>query len=123
MTGVSGLPDEEYFGPLLQVQRYRDFDQAIQLANATSFGLSAGLISDRHELFERFWREARAGVVNWNKPLTGAPVLRHLAVSACRAIIDRVRGTRPITVPTRSPGIEADNVQLPAELSPGLDMS
>ena len=123
VTGVSGLPDQEYFGPLLQVQRYRDFDQAIQLANATCFGLSAGLISDRHELFERFWREARAGVVNWNKPLTGA------SSASPFGGIGLSGNHRPsawyaadyCAYPVA--GIEADNVQLPAELSPGLDMS
>ena len=123
VTGVSGLPDEEYFGPLLQVQRYRDFDQAIQLANATCFGLSAGLISDRHELFERFWREARAGVVNWNKPLTGA------SSASPFGGVGLSGNHRPsawyaadyCAYPVA--GIEADSVQLPAELSPGLDMS
>ena len=72
VSSITDLPDQEYFGPLLQVQRYRDFDHALQLANATRFGLSAGLISDSAELYQRFWRESRAGIVNWNKPLTGA---------------------------------------------------
>lgn len=65
-------PDEEYFGPLLQLIRYRDFDQAITLANRTRYGLSAGLISDSEAEFEQFRRHIRAGVVNWNRPLTGA---------------------------------------------------
>jgi succinylglutamic semialdehyde dehydrogenase len=41
-------------------------------ANATRFGLAAGLISDDPALYDRFWRESRAGVVNWNRPTTGA---------------------------------------------------
>jgi succinylglutamic semialdehyde dehydrogenase len=65
-------PDEEYFGPLLQLIRYQDFDQAITLANRTRYGLSAGLISDNEAEFEHFHRHIRAGVVNWNRPLTGA---------------------------------------------------
>jgi succinylglutamic semialdehyde dehydrogenase len=65
-------PDEEYFGPLLQLIRYQDFDQAITLANRTRYGLSAGLISDSEAEFEHFHRHIRAGVVNWNRPLTGA---------------------------------------------------
>ncbi|HXH02559.1 MAG TPA: succinylglutamate-semialdehyde dehydrogenase [Candidatus Competibacteraceae bacterium] len=72
VSAVRELPDEEYFGPLLQVQRYRDFDAAMRLANATRYGLAAGLLSDRRDLYEHFWREIRAGIVNWNKPLTGA---------------------------------------------------
>nr|WP_314900322.1 succinylglutamate-semialdehyde dehydrogenase [uncultured Deefgea sp.] len=72
VTAVSDLPDEEYFGPLLQVQRYESFNEALVLANRTQFGLAAGLLSDSREQYELFWREARAGIVNWNKPLTGA---------------------------------------------------
>ncbi|MCM5703306.1 succinylglutamate-semialdehyde dehydrogenase [Larsenimonas salina] len=65
-------PDEEWFGPLLQVMRYGQFDDALVRANATRFGLSAGLISDEPAQFERFRIESRAGIVNWNTPLTGA---------------------------------------------------
>lgn len=66
------LPDQEYFGPLLSIIRYDSFDQAIAGANNTSFGLSAGLLSDDKFKYEQFVDEIRAGIVNWNKPLTGA---------------------------------------------------
>ncbi|MBM3115677.1 succinylglutamate-semialdehyde dehydrogenase [Jeongeupia naejangsanensis] len=72
VSDVADLPDDEYFGPLLQIQRYGDFDEAITLANRTRYGLAAGLLSDSAERYHRFWRDARAGIVNWNKPLTGA---------------------------------------------------
>ena len=64
--------DEEHFGPLLQLIRVKDFDAAIAQANNTRFGLAAGLLSDDRSLWERFYRRIRAGVVNWNRPLTGA---------------------------------------------------
>ena len=38
---TAARPDEEYFGPLLQVIRYADFDQAIAIANDTRFGRPA----------------------------------------------------------------------------------
>jgi succinylglutamic semialdehyde dehydrogenase len=41
-------------------------------ANATRFGLSAGLVSGDHALWQRFVLESRAGVVNRNRPTTGA---------------------------------------------------
>ena len=41
-------------------------------ANATRFGLAAGLLSDDETLYGLFWAEARAGIVNWNRPTTGA---------------------------------------------------
>jgi succinylglutamic semialdehyde dehydrogenase len=72
MTAARERPDEEMFGPLLQVIRVADFDAAIAEANATRFGLLAGLISDEEALYHRFWREVRAGVINWNRPTTGA---------------------------------------------------
>ncbi|VFS83097.1 N-succinylglutamate 5-semialdehyde dehydrogenase [Raoultella planticola] len=70
---MAEVADEEVFGPLLSVWRYDDFDEAITLANATpGLGLSCGLISAEREKFDRLLLEARAGIVNWNKPLTGA---------------------------------------------------
>ncbi|MBV8656242.1 MAG: succinylglutamate-semialdehyde dehydrogenase [Burkholderiales bacterium] len=72
VTAVADLPDEEHFGPLLKVQRCDTFDEAIALANATQYGLAAGLLSDSAERYQQFWRESRAGIVNWNKQLTGA---------------------------------------------------
>ena len=61
-----------YFGPLLQVIRVDDFDAAIREANNTSYGLSAGLICDKPELYQKFQTQIRAGVLAWNRPLTGA---------------------------------------------------
>jgi len=72
VTEVSERSDEELFGPLLQVIRYADFDAAIAEANNTAFGLAAGLLSDSEARYQQFWLESRAGIVNWNKQLTGA---------------------------------------------------
>ncbi len=70
-TGLD-LVDEEFFGPLLTVYRYKSFDEAMELANNTRYGLSAGILTDDHKLYERLADEVRAGIVNWNRPLTGA---------------------------------------------------
>ncbi|WP_172833104.1 succinylglutamate-semialdehyde dehydrogenase [Pseudomonas asplenii] len=72
VTAVSGRPDEEFFGPLLQVIRYAGFDAAIAEANNTQYGLAAGLLSDSEARYRQFWLQSRAGIVNWNKQLTGA---------------------------------------------------
>ena len=72
VTGLSGLADTELFGPFLQMTRVADWDAAIAAANATRFGLSAGLIGGDAALYDRFWAAARAGVVNWNRPTNGA---------------------------------------------------
>lgn len=71
VTGLSP-PDEELFGPVLQVYRVTDFDHALDVANTTRFGLAAGLISDDPALWARVKQELRAGILNWNRPTTGA---------------------------------------------------
>jgi succinylglutamic semialdehyde dehydrogenase len=70
-TGID-TPDAEIFAPVLSVMRVPDFDAAIRAANATRFGLSAGLISRDDALWHRFIEESRAGIVNRNRPTTGA---------------------------------------------------
>lgn len=72
VTAVSKSFDQEIFGPLLQLRRVRDFDAAIIEANKTAYGLTAGLLSDQEDEFREFYRRVRAGVINWNVPLTGA---------------------------------------------------
>lgn len=72
MTEASARPDEEFFGPLLQVVRVGDFEAALEEANRTRFGLAAGLVSDDRALWEIFRDRIRAGVVNWNRQTTGA---------------------------------------------------
>ncbi|MEI2264812.1 succinylglutamate-semialdehyde dehydrogenase [Erwinia sp. CGal63] len=117
------LPDEEVFGPLLAVIRYDDFSEAIRIANATRYGLACGLISPRREEFDRLLIEARAGIVNWNKPLTGA------ASSAPFGGVGASGNHRPgafyaadyCAWPLASMASAA--LTLPAALSPGLDFS
>lgn len=72
VTVVADRADEEIFGPLLQVIRVDGVEDAIAEANRTAFGLAAGLLSDDEALYRRFFHEVRAGVVNWNRQLTGA---------------------------------------------------
>jgi len=73
VTDVHDRPDEEIFGPVLQVIRVPDFDAAIEEANNTRFGLAASLIGGSPEMYDKFWANVRAGVINWNKPTNGAP--------------------------------------------------
>ncbi|HEX8468792.1 MAG TPA: succinylglutamate-semialdehyde dehydrogenase [Allosphingosinicella sp.] len=73
VTDVSDRPDAELFGPVLQVIRVPDFDAALAEANATRYGLAASLVGGSPELYDRFWANIRAGVINWNKPTNGAP--------------------------------------------------
>jgi succinylglutamic semialdehyde dehydrogenase len=120
VTEAKGIPDEEWFGPLLQVIRVADFDQAIAAANATAFGLAAALLSPSEDLWKRFAIKARAGVVNWNRPTTGA------ASSAPFGGVGKSGNHRPsayyaadyCAYPVAS--IETSELEMPAKLSPGL---
>jgi len=73
VTDAKDRPDEELFGPVLQLIRVKDFDAAIDEANRTRFGLAASLLSKDPALYDRFWANVCAGVINWNRPTNGAP--------------------------------------------------
>lgn len=66
------LDDCEHFGPMLTAHVASDLDEAIKLANATRFGLSAGFLGDHVDDFHYFLHRVRAGIVNWNRQTTGA---------------------------------------------------
>jgi succinylglutamic semialdehyde dehydrogenase len=72
MTNAKRQFDKEMFGPLIQVKYVDAFDDAIAEANDTSFGLSAGLVSDNKKLFDKFIQGVSAGVINFNTTTTGA---------------------------------------------------
>ena len=72
VTEATDIPDEELFGPLMQIIRVSDFDEAIQRANDTRYGLSGGLVSDDDALWIRAHAEMRAGILNRNRPTAGA---------------------------------------------------
>lgn len=66
----------ELFGPMLGVMEARDLDDAIDLVNATGYGLTSGLesLDDREQ---SLWASRiRAGNIYINRPTTGAIVLR-----------------------------------------------
>jgi succinylglutamic semialdehyde dehydrogenase len=73
VTDVKERPDAEIFGPVLQIIRVEDFDAAIDEANNTRYGLAASLVGGTPDLYDKFWANVRAGVINWNKPTNGAP--------------------------------------------------
>ncbi len=72
VTPVATRPDEEIFGPVLQLIRVKDFEEALQEANNTAYGLVAGLLCDDESYYEEFLKKIRVGVASWNRPTTGA---------------------------------------------------
>ena len=60
---------EETFGPAIPIIRIKDIDDAINIANGTSFGLSSGVCSNRLDYITRFINELNHGTVNiWEVP-------------------------------------------------------
>ena len=120
VTNARNVPDEEHFGPMLQLTRYATFDQAIERANDTAFGLSAGLLADDQAAWTHFQRTIRAGIVNWNRPTNGA------SSAAPFGGIGRSGNQRPsafyaadyCSYPMAS--VESTQLHMPASVSPGL---
>ncbi|OLO06207.1 succinylglutamate-semialdehyde dehydrogenase [Salinicola socius] len=121
VTGCE-VPDEEHFGPLLKVHRYQSWDEAIELANDTRYGLSAGLIGGDQVDWDDFLLRIRAGIVNWNRQTTGA------SGDAPFGGIGDSGNHRPsayyaadyCAYPVAS--MEADTLTMPAELPPGIQL-
>ena len=62
---------EEIFGPVASVIPADDADHALEIANDTEFGLSAGVFTTSLKQAERFKRELQAGMVMVNLPTAG----------------------------------------------------
>jgi succinylglutamic semialdehyde dehydrogenase len=120
VTKIGNIPDEEHFGPMVQLTRYRTFDEAITRANDTAYGLSAGLLADSEAAWRQFQHAIRAGIVNWNRPTNGA------SSAAPFGGIGRSGNQRPsafyaadyCSYPMAS--VESTQLSMPASVSPGL---
>ena len=62
---------EEIFGPVVSVQRVRDYEEALALANDTPFGLAAGIATTSLKHATHFKRHAQAGMTMVNLPTAG----------------------------------------------------
>jgi aldehyde dehydrogenase (NAD+) len=62
---------EEIFGPVASVIRVKNYDEALAVANDTSFGLSAGICTTSLSKAQHFKRNAQAGMVMVNLPTAG----------------------------------------------------
>lgn len=119
-THIEEPLDKEFFGPLLQIYRVSSLQQATELANQTRYGLSAGVLTDEPKIFDYFQRHVRAGLINWNRPLTGASSARPFGGTGLSG------NHRPsawyaadyCAYPVAS--LQSDSMELPDQLPPGL---
>ncbi len=71
------LFQEEVFGPVLAVSKARDFDHAMELANATEYGLTGAVYTNNREKIKRASDEFFVGNLYINRKCTGAMVGAH----------------------------------------------
>ncbi len=65
------ISKEEVFGPVANVIRVKNYEEALATANDTEFGLSAGIATSSLKLATHFKRHAQAGMVMVNLPTAG----------------------------------------------------
>ncbi|MFI5093792.1 MAG: L-glutamate gamma-semialdehyde dehydrogenase [Candidatus Acidiferrum sp.] len=71
------ISQEEIFGPVLTVIKARDFDQALEIANNTEFGLTGGVYSKNPAKLEKAQEAFHVGNLYLNRKCTGAMVGAH----------------------------------------------
>ena len=70
-TADMRISREEIFGPVANVVRVKDYDEALAMANDTEFGLSAGICTTSLKYANHFKRHSQAGMVMVNLPTAG----------------------------------------------------
>ena len=73
-TEVLSITREEVFGPIVTMMRVENLDEAIALANATDFGLTASVFTTDESAIRRCLNEVVAGLIKVNAPSTGSEV-------------------------------------------------
>jgi 1-pyrroline-5-carboxylate dehydrogenase len=77
VSPTAKIAQEEIFGPVLAVIKSRNFEQALEIANNTEFGLTGALYSTSRKKLERARHEFQVGNLYFNRKCTGAIVGAH----------------------------------------------
>lgn len=72
VTNVKYSLKEEVFAPFLRVFRVKTFEDAITEANNSEYGLASSILTEDKELYNKFFENAKFGIINWNKPTVGS---------------------------------------------------
>ena len=84
---------EEIFGPVLSVLRVKDFDQAMEVANDSEYGLSSSIFTNDAARIFRFVDEIETGMTHINSPTTGGEAHIPFGGSKGTGIGDREQGS------------------------------
>jgi alpha-ketoglutaric semialdehyde dehydrogenase len=93
VTPEMRIAREEIFGPVLSILRVKDFDEALQVANDSEYGLSSSIFSNDATRIFRFVDEIETGMTHINSPTTGGEA--HIPFGGIKAtgIGDREQGS------------------------------
>jgi len=122
VTTCQIFSDQEVFGPLLQIQHVPDLASAIDAANQTRYGLASALLTQDRRDFEMFYKQTKAGLINWNRPTTGASGELPFGGTGWSGN-HRPAGSFAVdfcNIPIAS--LESSSLRLPAEPSPGVSL-
>jgi 1-pyrroline-5-carboxylate dehydrogenase len=70
----SRIMQEEIFGPVVGFSKARDFDDALEIANNTEYGLTGAVITRNREKIEKAREDFHVGNLYFNRGCTGAIV-------------------------------------------------
>ena len=66
VTDDMTIAREEIFGPVMQILKFNDYDDVIERANDTQYGLAAGIVTSNMETYQKLANAIRAGTVYVN---------------------------------------------------------
>ncbi len=111
----------ELFAPNVAIIPFRETEEAVELANATQFGLVASVFTQAESTYREYWSGLKMGLINWNKSTVGAS--SKLPFGGLKKSGNHhptaVNATLYCTYPVAS--LEVAEPQLPASFSPGLN--
>lgn len=68
------IAQEEVFGPVLGILEVADFDEAVEVANDVTYGLSASIFTGDMTSSRKFTQQVEAGVIKVNGTTTGSQI-------------------------------------------------
>lgn len=83
VTANMRIAREEIFGPFLSILPVSSYEEAIQVANSTEYGLSTAIFTENARLTFRAMRDIESGLIYFNAPTTGAEI--HLPFGGMKA--------------------------------------
>ena len=72
VTNDMEIAREEIFGPVLSLMSYKSFDEAVEIANDTEYGLSAYVTGSNKDELMKYARQLKAGQVHLNYGSAGS---------------------------------------------------